>query len=119
MREGSDFKNQICATGAAKFDVTHAITAHLGERHFNAALFAGDAFVLHALIFAAQALIVLYRAKNARAEKAVAFWFERPVVNRFRLFDFAKRPGENFLRAGQRNTDLIERLRRRNRIEDV
>src|SRR5690606_41450882 len=39
---------------AGQFDVTHALAAHFGERHFNAALLADHATVLEALVFAAR-----------------------------------------------------------------
>ena len=102
-----------------KLDVAHAVTAHLGQRDFNTALLTGDAFILHALIFTAQAFIVFDRTKNTRTEKTITFRFERTIVNRLRLFDFTERPGENFLRARQRNTDLVERLRWRSGIKYV
>ena len=51
-----------------------------------------------------------FGTKDTRAEQAVAFRLERPVVDRFRLFDFTKRPGVNFLRARDGNLDLVERL---------
>ena len=54
---------------AGQLDVAHALAAHLGERDFDAALFADDALVLHALILAAQALVVLCRAKDLAQNK--------------------------------------------------
>jgi hypothetical protein len=69
----------------------------LAERDFDAALLADDALVLHALVLAAQALVVLDRAEDAGAEQAVALRLERPVVDRLRLFDFAEGPGKNLL----------------------
>jgi hypothetical protein len=93
-----------------QFDVAHALAAHLGERDLNAALLADDALVLHPLVLAAQALVVLDRTENARAEQAVALRLERTVVDGLRLFDLAERPGEDFLRAGDRDPDLVETL---------
>src|SRR3546814_1087009 len=37
-----------------QFDMAHALTADLGDGHFDAALFAHYALVLHALVLAAQ-----------------------------------------------------------------
>jgi hypothetical protein len=85
---------------SGQFDVAHALAAHLGQRDFNAALFADDALVLHALVLAAQALVVLDRAEDAGAEQAVALGLERTVVDGLRLLDFAERPGQDLLRAG-------------------
>ena len=80
MRDGSDFRNQMCATGEGQFDMAHPVAPHLGERHFHAAFFADDAFILHPLVFAAETFIVLDRTENPRAEKAVPLRLERAVI---------------------------------------
>jgi hypothetical protein len=49
--------------------------------------------MLEALIFSAQALVILDRAEDLGTEKAVALGLERTIVDGFRLFDFAVRPG--------------------------
>jgi len=54
------------------------------------ALLADDPLVLHALVLAAQALVVLDRTKDARAEQSIAFGLERAVVDRLRLLYFAE-----------------------------
>src|SRR5690606_22338676 len=100
-------------------DMAHALTANARQRDFNAALFADDALVLHALVLAAQALIVLDRTKNARTEQTVTLGLERTVVDRLRLFDLAVGPGQNLLRACNRNPDRIKSLGRRLRVEQV
>ena len=86
-------------TGRRQLDVAHALAAHLADRHFHAALVADHAAVLHALVLAAQALPVGYRAKDAGAEQAVALRLEGAVVDGFRLGDFAVRPAADLLRA--------------------
>jgi hypothetical protein len=48
-----------------QFDMPHALAAHLAERHLDAALLADDTAILHALVLAAQALIVLDRTEDA------------------------------------------------------
>ena len=73
-----------------QFDMAHAFASDFSDSHFYAAFFANDAFVLHALILAAKALIILHRTKDACAEQAVPLWLERAVVNGFWLFNFAK-----------------------------
>src|SRR5690606_12818386 len=83
---------------SGELDMAHALTANARQRDFNAALFADDALVLHALVLAAQALIVLDRTKNSRAEQTVTLGLERTVVDRLRLFDLAVGPGQNLLR---------------------
>jgi hypothetical protein len=82
-----------------QFDVAHALTADLGDGHLDAALFADDALVLHALVLAAQALVVLHGTEDARAEQAVTLGLERAVVDRFGLLDLAEGPRADTLGA--------------------
>ena len=78
--------------GRSQVDMTHTVATYLAERYFHTAFFAGNTLVLHALILAAQALIVLYRTEDARAEKTVALRLKCTVVNGFRLLHFTERP---------------------------
>ena len=91
-------------------DVAHALAPHARQRHLDAALLADDALVLHALVLAAQALVVLDRPEDARAEQAVTLGLERAVVDRLGLLDLAERPRQNLLGARDRDLDLVERL---------
>src|SRR5581483_49120 len=102
-----------------QFDMAHALAPHAAERDLDRALLADDALVLHALVLAAQALVVLDRAEDARTEQAVAFRLERAVVDGLRLFDLAVGPGQNLFRARDRDLDLIENLRRHLRAEQI
>src|SRR5207245_2753461 len=70
---------------AGELDVPQPFPPDSGQRHFHAALVANHAAVLHALVFAAQALPVRHRAEDARAEQAIALRLERAVIDRFRL----------------------------------
>src|SRR3569623_1247057 len=88
--------------------MAHAVAAHLLHGDFDAALFADDALVLHALVLAAQAFIVLHRPEDAGAEQAVTLRLEGAVVDGFRLLDLAVRPAKDLVRAGQRNFDAVE-----------
>src|SRR6185437_567316 len=54
-----------------QLDMAHAVAAHLGQGDLDAAFLADDAAVLHALVLAAQALVILDRAKDAGAEQPV------------------------------------------------
>ena len=105
--------------GRGKLDMAHAVAADARERHLDAALLADHALVLHALVLAAQALVVLDRPEDARAEQAVALGLERPVVDGLRLLDLAVGPGQNLLRARDRDLDLIEALRLSRLIEEI
>src|SRR5262249_1905062 len=78
-----------------------------------------DGLVLHALVLAAQALIVLDRAEDARAEQPVALGLERAIVDRLRLLDLAVGPRQNLVRARDRDPDLVEDLRRDLRAEKI
>ena len=97
---------------AGQLDVAHALAAHLGLGHFDAALFADHAAMLQALVLAAQALVILDRSEDFRAEQAVTFRLERAVVDGLRLLHFAERPGPDHLRGGQPDTDRVEILDR-------
>jgi len=91
-----------------QLDVAHALAAHLGQRDFDAALFADHATVLQALVLAAQAFVVLDRTENLGAEQAIALRLEGAVVDGLRLLHFAVRPGADFLRRRQANLDGVE-----------
>jgi hypothetical protein len=78
--------------------MAHALAPDACERDFDAALLADDALELHALVLAAQALVVLDRPEDAGAEQAVALGLEGPVVDGLRLFDLAIGPGQDLLR---------------------
>ncbi len=62
-RDGQRLQEPDVRGRRSQFDVAHALAAHLGERDFDAALLADHATVLQALVLAAQALVVLDRAK--------------------------------------------------------
>ena len=70
----------------------HPLPANLSQGHLNTALFTNNTAVLEPLVFATQALVIFYWAKNLGAEKTIALWLEGTVVNGLRLFDLAKRP---------------------------
>jgi hypothetical protein len=93
--------------------VAHALAAHFGLGHLDAAFFADDAAMLQALVLAAQALVVLHRSEDLGAEQAIALRLERAVVDRLRLFHFAERPRPDHLRRGEPDPDRVEVLDRR------
>src|ERR1700722_10611832 len=102
-----------------QFDMAHPFTADLRQSHLNAALLADDATELHPLVFAAQALVVLDRAKDAGAEQAVALRLEGPIVDVFRLLDLSVRPGSDLFRARDLDLDLVESHRLAGLAEDL
>src|SRR5260370_32056674 len=64
--------------------------------------------MLHALVLAAEAFPVGYRAEDAGAEQAVPRRLEGAVVDGLRLGDFAMRPAPDFFRRRQADADGIE-----------
>ena len=71
--------------------MTHAFAADLRQGHFYAAFLADNASILHTLVFATQALIVLDRPENTGTEQPVTLWLEGSVVNGLWLLDFTER----------------------------
>ena len=55
-----------------ELDMAHAVAPDLREGHLDAALLADDAAIFHALVLAAQALVILDRPEDPGAEQAVA-----------------------------------------------
>src|SRR5690606_19769736 len=92
-------------------DVPEALAAHLGLDHLDPALLAHDATVLHALVLAADALVVLHRAEDLGAEQPVPLRLERAVVDRLGLLHLAVRPLADLLRARERDAHGRERKR--------
>ena len=105
--------------GTRKVNMPHAFAANLGKRHFNAALFADNAAVLEALVLAAKAFVVLHRPENLGAEEPVALRLLSTVIDRFRLLDFAVRPGMDLLRTRKTNADRVEVIVLLNLIENI
>ncbi len=92
----------------SQLDVRHALTTNLGQRDFDAALLADHAAMLEAFVLAAQALVVLDRAKDLGAEQTFTLGLERTVVDGLRFLNFTEGPGTNHLGRCQRNLDGIE-----------
>src|ERR1700692_4653130 len=102
-----------------ELDMAHALAADFRQGDLDAAFLADDATELHALVLAAQALVVLDRTEDAGAEQPVPLRLEGAVVDRLGLLDLAVGPRADALRAGDRDADLVEALRPRNLPEDV
>ncbi len=97
----------------------HALAAHLGLDNFNAALLADDAAMLHALVLAAIAFVVLYGTKDLRAEQPVPLGLERPVVDGLRLLHFTEGPLSDLVRRRQRDSKRIKRQRVLGLLEEI
>jgi hypothetical protein len=94
--------------GRGQVDVTHALAPHLLARHLDATALTDDALVADALVLPAVALPVAGRTEDALAEQAVALRLERPVVDRLRLRDLARRPVADLLARGKPDPNRIE-----------
>src|SRR6266852_3570481 len=105
--------------GRGQLDMAHAVAPHLRQGDLDAAFLADDAAVLHALVLAAQAFVVLDRPEDPGAEQPVPLRLEGAVVDRLGLLDLAVGPGTDALRAGDRDADLVEALRSADLPEDV
>ena len=92
-----------------QLDVTHALAAHFLLSHFHAASVAHDTLVADALVLSAVALIVLDRAEDALAEKAVALGFVSAVVDGLGLEDLTRRLLEDLLGRCKPDGNLGER----------
>src|SRR6185295_7085131 len=86
----------------------HALAAHLGPGHLDAAALADDPLVADALVLAAVALPVLGRTEDALAEQPVLLRLQGAVVDRLRLGDLAPAPGADLLRGGEPDLDCVE-----------
>jgi hypothetical protein len=94
---GQRFQEPDMRDGRGQFDMAHALAADLLQRDLHAAFLADDAAILHPLVLAAKALVVLDRPEDARAEEAVTLGLERAVVDRLGLLDLAVGPAEDAL----------------------
>src|SRR6185437_2054292 len=94
--------------GRGQFDVPQALSPHLRQRDFYAALVADHAAVLHALVLAAETLPVGDRPEDAGAEQTIAFRFKSSIVDGFGLCHLAMRPAPDFLRRGHADADRVE-----------
>src|SRR4029077_7314187 len=83
------------------------------------AFFADNALVFHALVFAAKALVVLYRPKDPGAEQSVPLRFEGAVVDGFRFLYLAVRPAQDLIGARKRNANPVKGRNFLALLEDV
>ena len=72
--------------------MAHAFTAHATGGDFNPTLIADNALIAYPLVLATGTFPVLHWAKDALAEKTIALWTQRAIVDRFRLGDFPIAP---------------------------
>jgi hypothetical protein len=96
---------------AGKFHVSHAFPTNLRKGYFNPTLFTDYASMLEALVFSAEAFVILDRTKNTGAKKSITFWFERPVINRFGFFYLAERPRSDQVWSSQPDPERVEFVR--------
>ena len=86
----------------------HALAAHFGAGHLDAAPVADHALVPDLLVLAAVALPVLRRTEDPLAEQTVFLGPQRPVVDGLRFCDLTVRPGLNLIGRRQGDTYCVE-----------
>src|SRR5690606_6441534 len=91
-----------------QFNMTHAVTANLGQGDFHTTFLADDTAMLQTLVFTAQTLIVLHRAKDLGTEQTVALWLESTIVDGLGLLHFAKGPRPDHLRRRQPDANRVK-----------
>ena len=89
--------------GYDELDVPRTLTAHFLFRNLYSTTVADNALIPYSLIFTASTFIILCRAEDTLAEKAIALGLVRTVVYCLRLGHLAIRIFEDFLR--RRKTD--------------
>src|SRR5579872_5430871 len=99
--------------------MAHALTANLRDSDFDAALFADNTLVLHALVLAAQAFVVLDRAEDSGAKQAITLGLERAVVDRFGLLDLAEGPAADLVGRRDSDADFVEGFGLCDRVREV
>jgi hypothetical protein len=108
MRRGQALEEPDVRDRRGEVDVAQRSRRTLRLDDLDAALLADDAAVLHALVLAAEALVVLDRPEDLGAEQAVALRLEGPVVDGLGLLDLAVRPLADLLRATRADADRVE-----------
>ena len=99
--------------------MTHPVTTNFGLGNFYATFLTNNSPVLETFVFAAQAFVVLDRAKNLGTKQTVPLGLKSAVVDCFRLFHLAKRPRANLFRRCHANLDGIKMLIGRDLFEQV
>ena len=102
------FKEPDVTNRCRQRNVAKTLPAYFRLRNFDTTLVADYAPVLHPLVLPAEALPIYDRSKNFRAEQAVAFRFERTVVNRLWLLHLTMRPRKYSLGRGKTNSDFVK-----------
>ena len=102
---GHCFEEPDMNDGSGQIDVPHPFSADATVGDFHATAVTNHALVFHAAVLAAGTFPVLFRTKDPLAEQTILFRPIGPVVDRFGLLDFTKRPALDVLRSRQRDAD--------------
>ena len=91
--------------------MAQAFTSYLRLDHLDPALFTDDPAVFLPLVFSTIALPIFDWTKDLGSKQPVTLRLKCPVINRFRLLDFAMRPGTDLLWRGNRDANRTKRGR--------
>src|SRR5206468_8689055 len=97
------------SNGNGELDMAHALAAHAGDRHFDAAAIADDVLVFDALVFSAGALVVAHRAEDLLAEQTTRLRLEGAVVDRLGILHLTLRPFADDLGRSDGDGHAVER----------
>ena len=93
---------------SGQVNMAHSFPPDNGTGDFHAAFVADYAFVADAFVFAAIAFPVLGRPENPFAKESVFFRLLGPVIDCFRLQNFAVRPFVDLLRRGNLKPNAVK-----------
>src|SRR5438105_3878945 len=91
-----------------QLNVAHSLATHTRQRDFDAAAIADNAFMFDAFVFSAGAFPIARWSENTFAEKSAFLRFERSIIDRLGIFDFAFAPRPHRVARSHANCDLIE-----------
>ena len=102
-----------------QLNMPHTLTTHTRLCDFYTTFFTYNATVFEPLIFTAKTLIIFDRPKDFGTKQAVTLWLKSTIVDRFRFFNFTKRPRTNHIRGSKTNTDAIKIIHTILRFEHI
>jgi hypothetical protein len=85
----------------SQLDVTHTFPSHLRVGNLDTTTVTDNSLIPDRLELSAVAFPLLGSSKNPFTKKSIFLGSQSPIVNSFRLFNFAVAPGSNLIWRGQ------------------